>query len=296
MKKLLIPFNPFPTSFLLLLANKFQGFGEKISLMFPYLEFQLKQAEIDLEPQEYGSIMFILSSFYFIVGFLISFLFSMRLFPDLKLVISLTVGALAWFSILIQLSLYPKIKVLKKVKSIEQNLLFAIRTILVEIKAGVSLFHAMEIISKGNFGEIAVEFGKTVDKINAGTIEYIALEEMATYNPSLFFRRTIWQLVNGLKAGADISTVLTVLVDSLGKEQKNQIKKYGSQMKLLSLMYMMLGVIIPALGFTFLIVLASFPQMQMNELLFWILLGSIVLAQFMYLGMLKSRRPNLLEA
>ena len=66
-------------------------------------------------------------------------------------------------------------------------------------------------------------------------------------------------------------------------------------MKLLSLMYMMLGVIIPALGFTFLIVLGSFPQIELNELIFWLLLGTITFAQFMYLGILKSRRPNLLE-
>jgi archaeal flagellar protein FlaJ len=296
MNKLIIPFSPFPTKILLNISTKFQGIGQKISSVFPYLEFELKQAEIDLTPQKYGAIMFILSGIYFFIAFIITYLFAMRLLPDLTLVASLTVGALTWFSILIQLSLYPKIKVLKKVRSIEQNLLFAIRTILVEIKSGVSLFQAMEIISKGDFGEIKIEFSKTIDKINSGMIEHIALEEMAAFNPSLFFRRTIWQLVNGLKAGTDISIVLSTLVDSLGKEQKNQIKKYGSQMKLLSLMYMMLGVIIPALGFTFLIVLASFPQIQMNEILFWILLGSIVLAQFMYLGMLKSRRPNLLEA
>ncbi|MBN2127536.1 MAG: type II secretion system F family protein [Candidatus Diapherotrites archaeon] len=291
-----IPFSPFPTKILYVISSNFLGIGQKISSIFPYLELELKQAEIEFEPEQYGAMMFVLSSFYFLIVALITYLFSMRLLPGMELVSSLTVGALAWFSLLMQLSLFPKLKVMKKVRSIEQNLLFAIRTILVEIKSGVALYQAMEIISKGDFGEIKTEFKKAVDKINSGTMEYIALEEMASYNPSLFFRRTIWQLVNGLKAGADISTVLTALVDSLGKEQKNQIKKYGSQMKLLSLMYMMLGVIVPALGFTFLIVLASFPQIQMNEILFWILLGSIVLAQFMYLGMLKSRRPNLLEA
>jgi len=61
MNKLSIPFSPFPAKILLKTSSKFQGIGQKISSVFPYLEFELKQAEIDLQPQEYGAIMFILS-------------------------------------------------------------------------------------------------------------------------------------------------------------------------------------------------------------------------------------------
>ena len=150
------------------------------------------------------------------------------------------------------------------------------------------------MIANGNFGIVSKEFKKAVESINTGSLEEDALESLASNNPSMFFRRAIWQIVNGLKAGADISDVLSALIDSLMKEQRNQIRQYGNKLRLLSLAYMMLGVIIPALGLTFLIILASFPQLKVGELLFWVLLGGIIIAQFMYLGVIKSSRPNLM--
>jgi hypothetical protein len=65
---------------------------------------------------------------------------------------------------------------------------------------------------------------------------------------------------------------------------------------MLSLVYMMLGVIIPALGLTFLVILASFPQIKLEEIVFWVMLGGIIILQFMYLGIIKSKRPTLLGA
>ena len=87
---------------------------------------------------------------------------------------------------------------------------------------------------------------------------------------------------------------MTALVDNLTKEKDNQIRKYGNSLKLLSLVYMMLGAIFPALGLTFLIILSTFPQIHISEWMFWGMLGFITVGQFMFLGMMKSARPTLL--
>ena len=47
----------------------------------------------------------------------------------------------------------------------------------------------------------------------------------------------------------------------------------------------------PALGVTFLIVLSSFPRIELSEYLFWALLLVVAFGQFAFLGVLKSRRP-----
>jgi hypothetical protein len=83
-------------------------------------------------------------------------------------------------------------------------------------------------------------------------------------------------------------------VDTLTEAQSIQIRNYESQMKILSLVYMMLGVIVPALGITFLIVLSSFPQIKITDVYFWVLLAFCGVAQFMYMGIIKSKRPSLL--
>lgn len=292
-----IPMSPFPFPVLYNFSSNFIGIGFKIAGAFPYLKMELVQAEIDLDVEEYGAIMFLLAVTYFGIGSLITFLFAVGLKLDLvmSLAMSVTAGLLLGLFIIVQLSIFPKIKVKKKVRDLERNLIDALRTMLVEIKSGVSLFDAISMISEGTFGGVSKEFKKTVDKINTGELQEQAMEEMASNNPSLFFRRSIWQIVNGLKAGADVSVVMGALVDSMSKEQMNQIREYGSAMRLMSLIYMMLGVIIPALGFTFIIILGSFPQTSMGEWVFWSLLLFILVAQFMFLGFMKSRRPNLMS-
>ncbi len=293
-KKVNIPFAPLPLPLLMRISKNFMGFGAKLNKAFPYLEIELKQAEIDLEGEEYGAIMFVVFVFYFIIVSLIAYLIALRVAPDNALVAAPTVGGILSFLVLVQLSMFPKIKVKKKVRGLERNLIFALRTLLIEIKSGVGLFDSINMVAIGDYGEVSKEFKKAVDEIGTGTREEKALEELAANNPSLFFRRAIWQMVNGLKAGADISDVMTSLVDTLAKEQRNQIREYGSALKILSLVYMMLGVIVPALGLTFLIVLSSFPQIEITEIVFWGLLGFVLVGQFMYLGLLKAKRPNLM--
>ena len=98
-----------------------------------------------------------------------------------------------------------------------------------------------------------------------------------------------------MRAGADVSDVLAESVASMTREQQIEIQKYGNSLKVLSLVYLMMGVIIPALGLTFLIVIGSFPKMNISEMLFWAMLGALVLAEFMFVGLMKSKRPNLMS-
>ncbi|MEK6958049.1 MAG: type II secretion system F family protein [archaeon] len=289
-----VPFSPVPKKLLFNIASHFQGIGSTIAKSIPALESELKQAEIDIRPSIYGAIMFILAIFYFAFGFIVSYIFAQRLAPENAVPLSLLLGFVFLAMVFAQLFFYPKIQVKKKIRSLERNLVFALRTLLIEIRSGVSLFDAIKIIAEGNNGQVSAAFKQAVEKIETGTFQENALEELAENNPSLYFRRTIWQLVNGLKAGADISEIMRALVENLSKEKANQVRRYGNSLRLLSLLYMMLGAIIPALGLTFLIILSSFPQISIDETVFWALLVFIGVGQFMFLGIIKSSRPTLL--
>ena len=185
-------------------------------------------------------------------------------------------------------------QVKKKVRDVERNLIFGLRTITIQIRSGVSLFGALQLVAYGAYGTLSAELKRSVDEINAGYPEEEALQRAAIRTPSVFFRRSLWQIVNGLKAGADISLVLTELVSTMTKEQVIQIKKYGADLRMLSLIYMMLGVIIPALGLTLMVILSTFPESPIDENLLWGFLGAIMISQFMYVGIIKSKRPSLM--
>jgi len=185
----------------------------------------------------------------------------------------------------------------KRVKSIERNLLPALQNVLIQFNSGVPFFDILVNISKENYGEISEEFTRAVKEINAGNPPIEVLEEVAAINPSLFFRRAIWQLVNGLKAGSEMSSVLTEIISSLSEQQVLQIQKYGSQLNPLAMFYMLVVVIIPALGITFLIIISSFISLSeaATKFAFWGLYGFVFFFQIMFLGMIKTKRPNLLN-
>lgn len=295
-KKIVIPLSPLPLPILKGIVPMFIGFGSQFAKIMPNLKNELEQAEIELDAEEYASIMLILTLFYFVVFTLIGVLFGLKLFPESVLTTAPIIGLVAGLLVLVQVIAYPHVLIKKKIRDLEQNLIFGMRTLTVQIRSGVSLFDGLSLIADGKYGQLSTEFQKIVDEINTGVQDEDALQRSAMRNPSLFYRRGIWQIVNGMKAGADITAVLSELVHSMTKEQVIQIKRYGASLKMLSLVYMMLGVIIPALGLTFIIVLSTFPQIPISQMLLWGFLGFLILAQFMFVGLLKSKRPSLMSS
>ena len=289
-----IPFSFLPPSALRRASVGLLGIGERIGKAFPGLELELRESRLGYSLREYGAITALLCISYFVIFTLVVFAVTTKISKS-AFAIAPVVGAILALLVLMQLTMYPKILVKKKVRETEKNLIFALRTITVQLKSGVSLFDSMKVIAEGNYGQLSTEFRITLEKISTGTPQEEALEEMAAGVPSQFFRRSVWQMVSGLKDGANISSVMEELVRTMTSQQAIEIQKYGSDLRLLSLMYMMLGVIIPALGITFMIVLSSFPQIKVTELMYWGLLGAIIVGEFMFVGIMKSKRPSLLE-
>ena len=85
---------------------------------------------------------------------------------------------------------------------------------LIEIKSGVNLFDSMQVIANSSYGSLSTEFKKAIDEINTGTTYSEALQKMATNNPSRYFRKAIWQMVDGMKAGGDVTNIIKETVKS----------------------------------------------------------------------------------
>jgi flagellar protein FlaJ len=303
-KKIVIPMNPLPLPLLQHLAEKLLPAGASLARSLPYLKLELEQADSGLEVEEYISMGLVVGITHFILwSFMLSLLMiiavqqgAVQAELPFAIMVGIGLGFVLGALVLFQVSQYPKIQIKKKIRDLEQNLIFGLRTITIQIRSGVSLFNALSLVADGKYGALSSEFRKTIDEINTGMPEEDALQRSAMRNPSLFYRRAVWQIVNGMKAGADITKVLSELVHSMTKEQVLQIKKYGAALRLLSLIYMMLGVIIPALGLTFMIILSTFPQIPVTPELLWGFLGFLIIAQVMFVGFVKSKRPSLMTS
>ena len=99
-----------------------------------------------------------------------------------------------------------------------------------------------------------------------------------------------------MKAGSNLSIVINETINSLIEEQNIQIQRYGSQLNPLAMFYMLIAVIVPSLGVTFITVLGTIIALDKAtiKLLFWGIFIVVIFFQIMFLGAIKSRRPNMM--
>lgn len=271
-------------------ANKFQY--KKKSKLNEYL----KGIDINLTRKEYLGIV--------LRTFVNSFLFSFVLvtaalgFIGISFFYLIGVGIALMFSGFISFSqlAYPRVFVMKREKDMEKNLIFALEDISIQLSSGIPLFHILTNISASNYGELSVEFKKAVKRIGAGEPEAEVLADIGQSNHSVFFKRTLWQISNGLNTGSNMSSIIKESIKTLEDEQMIQIQDYGNKLNPLIMMYMLASVIVPALSVSFITVVSSMMGMGKN-LTYGIFIGLFVMVfffQIMFLGLIKSKRPSLL--
>ncbi|NPE26916.1 type II secretion system F family protein [Methanococcoides sp. SA1] len=260
------------------------------------LEEYLKWVDVDLTREEYLGI--VLRSFVnlflilFIVFSISLLIIGIGFFYLIGAGLAVMIAAFTSFSQLV----YPRVFVSRKEKDIERNLIFALEDISIQLNSGIPLFDILTNISNSNYGELSVEFGKAVKRIGSGEPEAKVLADLSARSRSVFFKRTLWQISNGLNAGSDMSLIIRDSIKTLNEEQVIQIQNYGNKLNPLIMMYMLISVIVPALSVSFMTVVASMIGLEENltKGMFVGLFVFVVFFQVMFLGMIKSRRPSLL--
>lgn len=284
-----IPLVPVPLKKAIQIAKKMRWASQSLARLAPGLKRDLYQSEIDIHPIEYVGIALFTSIFYSIVMGSVVMLSSI-IFMNTFDPIGILVGVLFFFISFYFIIFYPKIILKKRVRLLEKNLLFALRHMLIEVKSGIPLFDSMVGVSTG-YEELSEEFMKIVKNIHAGKSQVDSLNEASERNPSLYFRRALWQIVNAIKAGSDIANTLEVITSDLSDKQINEVKSYGQELNPWTMMYMIVAVIAPSLGVTFLIILSSFSGIMIPDMIFPVILLGLFLFQVFFIGFIKSKRP-----
>lgn len=265
--------------------------------IYPHIEIDLRESKIGKSPKDYITSIISNGLAFFLFTSILAL--SISYYTD-------NLGKLTWIIVALffitsyfsaQKLLYPRYLAAKRIKKVEVNLVAALRNIDIQIDAGLSLYQAIVHVSKGGYGEISRIFADAVKKMETGVSQAEALRQMVVDNPSFYFRRAIWHISTALTAGGDISKMLKDIIHNLVNEQANQIRLYGSKLRPLSMSYMLIVLIVPSLGITFLIALLSFVSTSpyINYLIFGVTEVAIIFFQIIFLGMIRVRRPNLLR-
>jgi len=272
-------------------ANLFRNYDD-----WDYLSSNLRYSNVSISPSEYLGVCFKTFIFHFIFIFVFAFaillLFQVNYYPLWSLGVALLFSGFAFF---LQMG-YPRIYASKKEKDIERNLISALQDMLVQLKSGVSLYDVISNISNSDYGSVSSELEKSVSQISGGVPQVQALENLISDNSSEYFKRVLWQLSNGLRSGSNMNVVIEDSIENMQKEQSLQIQTYGNKLNPIVMFYMLIAVIVPSLGITFLIIISSMVGISADtlKLVFAGIFVFIVLIQAMFLGIIKTRRPSLL--
>ncbi|MCW1296624.1 MAG: type II secretion system F family protein [Candidatus Parvarchaeota archaeon] len=283
-----------PVNVVLPHIKRFRGLSSTLVKFVPQLDLQLKQAEIEIDVIDFLSLVIFTAIYNFFIFFGIVFLISFLIFKEINimyLIASLLTALVMSIGNIFLLLSYPNLQALKRSRLLEKDLLFAMRDLYIKLKSGIILYDALVDISLGDYGEVSKEFGKAVREMNAGVEQIEALEKLAIGNPSIFFRRIIWQIANAMRSGADIADTLNAIIANLSSEQRVRLRNFSSELNPLAMVYMMFTIIMPCMGITFIIILSSFSQFPITEGIFYAILLFLIFAQVMFMNVIKSRRP-----
>jgi archaeal flagellar protein FlaJ len=275
-------------------SRPFRGIAARIANVFSNVKYDIEQADIDTDIVDYFS-KILVNIFAFFIFFL-SLIFSLNYFIQGQEFKPSILNALLYSFVILSLLFivyirYPKIAAGKKAEQLDRHLIFALKDLMLQISSGVSLYSGLVNVSRSGYGIVSEEFTKISKLVNAGMPIERALESMALKTSSEFFRRTVWQLINTIRAGASVQGALKSIVTDLTIEQTSKIRDYARELNLWSLIYMMFAVAVPTMGATLLVILASFAGAGISKTMFIAFLGINFALQYIIIGFVKSRRP-----
>lgn len=250
----------FPLDKARLFSNKFLAIGRVLSKIVFSLEYDLEKAEISIDSERYALASFISAIIYGIIFSFIGLAFGVIITRGINPTTILLVfgaGIFGFFGALAFHLVYPKIQANQIATQVDQELIFALRTILIQVSSGISLFEAIRSISKSNYGQISKEFKDVIRDVNSGMSEQAALEKLAFKTNSDILKKTIWQIITTMKSGGSIVTALNSQINELVLNQIETIKNYSAELNLWTLVYLIIAAAMPSLGVTFLVIASS---------------------------------------
>ena len=255
---------------------------------FPGLSLKLRQAGIETTPELFVK-KAIFAAFYmttFIILFVGVILLKLKLLVHLLIILT-PVVFLAMFFYFMKMS---EASIARREKEIDREIVFAGRFLVIELESGVPLYNALNNVAK-SYKIIGKAFQDITENIDLGSTTEEAIEDAINLTPSQDFRKILWQILNSLKTGSEVSASLNAVVDQITREQIIKMKEYGRKLNPIAMFYMMIAVILPSLGITMLIILTSFLAFELNLAILLFIAFFLAALQGLFIALIRSARP-----
>ena len=273
------------------LSSPFKPAATGASMMFPELNWNLKKAGMNIDPIIYVSTAIFLALMVFTGGVLVFLPAIVNGSIDFALIIAIA-GIFSLMSFFYMIFL-PSLKIVKSQKEIDKNLEYMLKDMEIQLTAGIPLFDIFVNISAGEYGGCSKVSRKIVEEVQSGKSIITVLDDTGMLSPSEYMRRVLWQIVNALKTGSNVGVSLKMISKEIRDEKENAIASYTQELGLWSLIYMIFVIILPSMGVTLILILSSFLGTGVvTEMVFWLILGVVIVFQLIFVSIIKSKRPD----
>ncbi|MFH0861738.1 MAG: type II secretion system F family protein [Candidatus Altiarchaeota archaeon] len=284
----------FESPMVLKMAEPLVEYSSHLEPLFPHLEWNLKRSGYAVESAQYISVVLYMSVVVFSLGFfvvIIPSIYTNRLEGSYAAILfTLIATVLA----IVYMLLIPTVKMNRRGLMIDYDLEFMLKDMQIQLSAGVPLFDTLVNVARGEYGECSRICEGIIQEVEQGKSITDVLDDVGMWSPSEYFRKALWQIVNALKSGSDVSDALEAISNDIRLEKENKIKAYGRELNLYGLIYLMCAVILPSMGVTLLVILSSFlGKGIINETTFYIILFILIVGQTMFIMFVKSKRPTI---
>jgi flagellar protein FlaJ len=241
-------------------SDRYLFLGRFISKVLFTLKYDLEKAEINIDVERYCLAALLSAMIYGLMFLFVGLAFGViitRALGPFTLSLIFVFGIGAFIMMLLFHLFYPKLAAFQLASMVDQELLFALRTMLIQLSSGISLFDSMRNVARSNYGQVSTEFTLAIRDINSGISETEALEKLAFRTKSEVLKKTAWQLTTTIRSGGSIVNALNSQVEALVAQQMDSIKSYAAELNLWTLVYLIVAAALPSLGITFLVIASS---------------------------------------
>lgn len=273
--------------------SSFKLYIEGVGAKHKGLEISLKEHGVKGSLYDFVKRMLIASAMFgIILGFAVFLLFEKIGLPIVYSAIFAIMLGIVIFRISFMTFLnYPTRKSTSDSKSVERDIIFAARDMIISLRSGMPLFNAIVSISTG-YGAASKEFAKIVERVQLGMPLEDAIDDTISETKSNSFRRIMLQASVSIRAGADVVSALQSVIDQIAQERIIELRRYGQRLNAIAMFYMLFGVILPSMGIAVVTILTTFIALfSVTETLLVFVLVGLLFLQIIFLMLIRSSRP-----
>jgi flagellar protein FlaJ len=263
-------------------------FYKVVASKIPGLNLKLLQAGmVDTEVEFVKKTIF--TAFYITTGILVSLALLLSKI-NVSVIFMIFVFPLMFIMMFFYFIKFPDMRIMKIEREINKEIVFAGRFLVIELESGIPIYEAFNHVAK-NYPVIGKYFRNIIHDIDMGTTIDAALNKAVELTPSQNFRRVLWQIINSMTTGADVSKSLNSVIEQVVREQRIELSEYGRKLNPLAMFYMIVAVILPSIGVTMFVILVSFLSIKLSLSSLLIIAALMGFVQFLFYSVVKSSRP-----